>query len=156
MGMKLADIAKFGPAARRQIALDLLEQARQTAARENALTQQAPAPRRSKYGNVPTEAFGHKFASQIEAEHYVSLRSAERRGEIRGLIVHPRYRLEISGVTVCHYIADFEFSNKRGELVVQDVKGVETPVFRLKRKLMKVLLGIDVKVIRKGDDAGYD
>ena len=84
------------------------------------------------------------------------LRAAEQRGEISGLIVHPRYRLEIKGLLICTYIGDFEFRSRAGELVVQDVKGVETPAFKLKRKLMKGLLGIDVTVIKVGKDAGYD
>ena len=38
----------------------------------------------------------------------------------------------ISKVT---YIADFEYINETGETIVEDVKGVETAVFRLKRNL---------------------
>jgi hypothetical protein len=77
------------------------------------------------------------------------------RGEITGLILHPRYRLEIAGVTICFYVADFEYRNAAGELVIEDVKGVSTPVFVLKKKLMAALLGYQVTVIKEGDQ-GYD
>lgn len=158
MGMSADQISRLGPSARRQIELMKLEEAR-----KEALTMQAPAPRQpakpsskaSKYGNVPTTLHGHKFASQAEGRHYLRLRAAEQRGEITGLILHPRYRLELGGMTVCFYVADFEYRNAAGELVIEDVKGVLTPAFVLKRKLMKALLGLDVTVIKEGDK-GYD
>jgi len=45
------------------------------------------------------------------------------------------------------YFADFMYSDiKTGKIVVEDVKGVITPLFRVKQHLMKSVHGIDVRV----------
>ncbi|CAM4393913.1 DUF1064 domain-containing protein [Comamonas aquatilis] len=46
------------------------------------------------------------------------------------------------------YIADFVYL-ENGIEVIEDVKGVETPEFKIKRHLMKALLGLEVKVVKK-------
>lgn len=147
MGMGDGDLSRLGAGARRQIALMQLEEARL-----EALKVQAPAavPKRSKYGNVPVELFGHKFDSQAEGRHYLHLRKLELLHEISGLTVHPKYRLEAGGFLLCHYIADFSFIDAGGIEHVHDVKGgraTSTPLFRLKKRLMCALLNIEVEVI---------
>ena len=46
------------------------------------------------------------------------------------------------------YLADFAYRTKDGTIVVEDVKGAVTPEFRLKRKLMLHVHGIEVQEIR--------
>ncbi|MFR5079104.1 MAG: DUF1064 domain-containing protein [[Clostridium] innocuum] len=43
------------------------------------------------------------------------------------------------------YIADFTYNDRNGQLIVEDAKGVKTPVYRLKRRLMAELKGIEIK-----------
>lgn len=45
------------------------------------------------------------------------------------------------------YVADFVYVEK-GVEVIEDVKGVLTTEFKLKRHLMKALLGLEVRVIK--------
>lgn len=45
----------------------------------------------------------------------------------------------------CTYIADFVYI-KDGETIVEDAKGMETEVFKIKRKLMRWRHGIDIKL----------
>lgn len=45
------------------------------------------------------------------------------------------------------YIADFVYQ-EQGVEVIEDVKGVETPEFKIKRHLMKALLGLEVRVVK--------
>ena len=47
---------------------------------------------------------------------------------------------------ICNYIADFEYDDENGHHVV-DYKGCVTPVFRLKRKLIKALYGVDIELV---------
>ena len=48
----------------------------------------------------------------------------------------------------CAYYADFTYIDKRtGETVVEDVKGVRTPEYKLKRKLMLYVHGIKIKEV---------
>ena len=42
------------------------------------------------------------------------------------------------------YKADFRYIEK-GETVVEDVKGMRTPVYNLKRHLMKAVHGIEIR-----------
>ena len=42
------------------------------------------------------------------------------------------------------YIADFRYIDHDGKTVVEDTKGVKTPVYILKRKLMQWVHGIRV------------
>ncbi len=55
--------------------------------------------------------------------------------------------MELNGVKLCKYIADFTYDDNDGK-VVEDVKGCVTAVFRLKAKLMMALHGIRVKVTK--------
>lgn len=106
--------------------------------------------RRGKYGAIPTTIDGCRFASKAEAARYVILRSLQRGGHITDLVLHPRYPIHVGSVKVCVYEADFRYTRKDGTEVVEDVKGVVTPVFRLKKKLMAAVHGIDVIEITAG------
>lgn len=53
------------------------------------------------------------------------------------------------GVLITTYKCDFAFWDlKADRFRVIDVKGVETDVFKLKRKMMKSFLGIDVETVK--------
>lgn len=44
-----------------------------------------------------------------------------------------------------HYIADFVYTiNSTGETIVEDSKGFKTAEYKLKKKLMKWLYGVDI------------
>jgi hypothetical protein len=98
----------------------------------------------SKYRAKRTEIDGHKFASKMEGRRYEILRDMEKRGEIQNLSLQPRFRLEVNDLKICDYIADFRYVNADGEEVIEDVKGALTPVYRVKRNLMKALYDITI------------
>ena len=104
--------------------------------------------KRSKYGNKKTEVDGITFDSKAEARRYGELKLLERAGEIRSLELQPSFALEVNGVHVCRYIGDFRYVDMRdSSIVVEDVKGVETKEFRIKKKLMQAIHGISVTLI---------
>lgn len=101
----------------------------------------------TKYHAKRTPLDGFIFDSIAEAHRYSELKLAERAGEIRWLRVHPRFPIVINGVKVCAYIGDFSYKDKDGVDVLEDVKSDWTrtlPVYRLKRKLMKAVYGIEI------------
>lgn len=104
--------------------------------------------RRNKYGAVRTEVDGIVFASRAEARHYGRLKILERAGEITDLELQPKYDLHVNGVKVAYYKADFRYVTRDGQTVVEDVKGVKTPVYRLKKKMLKAEYGIDIQEVR--------
>lgn len=140
---KPADIARMGASARRQIELvRFAEEARGAIAEE----------KRSKYGNTPTAIDGITFHSKAEAKRYGELKLLHRAGRISELILQPEFPITVNGITVARYLADFQYYDAEGELVIEDVKSEGTKgnaVYRLKRKLVEAVHGIRiVEVLR--------
>jgi hypothetical protein len=102
---------------------------------------------RSKYNNTIVERDGMKFDSQRELDRWCELQLLERAGGIHDLRRQVPYDLIVNGVKVCRYVADFVYTTA-GETVVEDVKGVRTDVFILKRKLMKAIFNIEVQEVK--------
>lgn len=111
--------------------------------------------RGQKYGNTKVVDGGIKFDSKAEHKRWQYLALLERAGEIRDLRMQVPFELipaqaKPSGgrerPTV--YLADFVYLQKDGRQVVEDVKGAVTPEFRLKRKLMLHVHGIEVQEVR--------
>ena len=96
---------------------------------------------RRKYGNRKTTIDGITFDSKREAARYRQLKALEQAGEIADLELQPRFVL-LDTFTDSHgkrhqaitYVADFQYT-EGGRIVVEDAKGVETAVFKIKRKL---------------------
>lgn len=98
-----------------------------------------------KYGNVRVQSDDGLFDSKAELRRWCDLKILERAGQIANLERQVRFPLSINGVHVCDYVADFVFF-ENGERVVEDRKGVQTDVFRLKSKLMLALYSIKVRI----------
>jgi hypothetical protein len=86
---------------------------------------------------------GINFASQREANRYRELLLLQHAGAIWDLRLQPAFDLRVKGTVVGRYVADFMYRTDHG-FVIEDVKGVKTPVYRLKKKLLKVLYDIDI------------
>jgi hypothetical protein len=97
----------------------------------------------SKFGNIPKtiDWKGKKtsFQSTKEANRAIELLLLEKAGKISELERQVTYRLEFNGVLICKYIADFTYTDERGNERIEYVKGVLTDVFKLKRRMMKAL-----------------
>lgn len=120
----------------------------------------------SKYHSRKITADGETFDSQKEYRRWQALRLLERAGQIQGLrrqvrfeLIPPQYetterysqktgkRLKDEKKLVergVHYIADFVYSRPDGAMVVEDTKGVQTPEYIIKRKLMLKVHGIKI------------
>ena len=99
----------------------------------------------SKYKSKKAEVDGYTFDSKAEARYYEQLKWLLANKEIKSFRLQPRYTLLESfrknGKTFrkIEYIADFEIHHIDGSIEVVDVKGFETPVFSIKRKLFEKL-----------------
>lgn len=93
---------------------------------------------------------GIYFHSKKEAGRYVELKLLERSGIITGLELQKRFNIYVNGQHICAYVADFVYIEK-GNQVVEDVKGMKRgtawAMYRIKKKLMKAVLGIEIKEI---------
>ena len=96
----------------------------------------------SKYHNKKVQVDMYVFDSIAESKRYKELKLLEQAGEISELELQPRFLLQEgfrkNGKTFrkIEYIADFQYI-ENGRLVIEDVKGKETEVFKLKRKLFE-------------------
>jgi hypothetical protein len=103
----------------------------------------------SKYHATKTTVDGITFASKLEARRWNELLLLQRNGAIMDLKRQVPFDLVVNGHHVCRYIADFTYrltSDDLMEMVTEDVKGVMTPEFRLKAKLMEAIHGIVIQV----------
>lgn len=101
---------------------------------------------KSKYHAIPTEIDGIKFASRKEALRYRQLSLMERGKAIQDLkmqVAYPLIKKSKYGREI-KYVADFTYY-ENGHLVVEDVKGVRTPVYKLKKRLMAEIYNIEIK-----------
>jgi hypothetical protein len=97
----------------------------------------------SKYRAIKTEVDGITFASKKEAKRYQELRLLEKAGVIQDLRLQPKFEISVNGEHICDYIGDFNYV-ENGKVVIEDTKGVRTPVYRLKKKLVHALYKFDI------------
>lgn len=90
----------------------------------------------NKYRSKACKIDGITFQSTAEANYYYKLRMLVKAKKIAGFCRQPRFVItEGDNNTRCvEYVADFiEFHND-GTYRIVDVKGIQTPVFKLKMK----------------------
>lgn len=85
----------------------------------------------SKYHNVKTVVDGITFDSKAESRRWDELKLLQKAGLIQGFARQPSFLLP-GGI---RYRPDFIVCDARGTIYVEDVKGVITQAFALKRKL---------------------
>lgn len=119
----------------------------------------------SKYKSKKCDFDGIRFDSKKEMKRYIELKLLERAKEITNLQLQVKYELipaqrepdtvgKRGGITKgkvieypCHYIADFVYKDKDGNMVVEDTKGYKTPEYIIKRKLMLHVHGIRIREV---------
>ena len=107
----------------------------------------------NKYKNKKTQVDMYVFDSAREAKRYKELKLLERAGEISNLELQPHFLLQDSfkknGRTYrkIEYVADFKYIEK-SKIIVEDVKGIQTDVFKIKHKLFeKIYPELELKII---------
>ncbi len=106
----------------------------------------------NKYKNVKTVVDGITFDSRHEADRYRELSFLLKTGEIEDLQLQVKYELQPhfrhkgKMIRAINYIADFTYRDKRtGEFIVEDAKGLRTDEYKLKKKMMLYVHGIELK-----------
>ena len=107
-----------------------------------------------KYRNKPCQVGAEKYRSQRERDRHQALLLLQKAGQIAGLTREVAFELA-PGVKIdgeprkrpaVRYVADSVYSDvKAGRIVVEDAKGMSTPVYRLKKHLMATTRGIHVR-----------
>ena len=104
--------------------------------------------RANKYGAKKTTVDNITFDSRAEATRYVLLKALFRAGEIRNLRLQPEFHFKLDGKKIFTYRADFAYFDKTDQRIIEDVKGVKTAVYRLKKKLIESQFKIKICEVR--------
>ena len=102
----------------------------------------AAAKRGSKYAAQPTEVDGIRFDSKAEARYYQGLRARVAAGEVRYFLRQVSIHLP-GGI---RYVVDFLEFWADGRVRYVDVKGVQTAMFRTKKRQVEALYPITIEV----------
>lgn len=106
--------------------------------------------RANKYKAIKTERDGILFDSKLEASQYEELKLLQAAGEIKNLELQYEFTLAVNNRQICIYIADFVyFDCQENKWVCSDAKGVETDVFKIKKKLFQAIFPEWIFEIRK-------
>jgi hypothetical protein len=100
------------------------------------MTTRTPIKKGSKYNAKETVVDGIRFPSIAESRHYLRLRDLVKEGEIIDLRVASSYRGSGSKAKRIEDGLEFPF-----------IKGVRTPIYSLKRRMMKAFYGIDISEV---------
>lgn len=112
----------------------------------------------NKYRNNKVTVDGIKFDSVLESQRYLVLKDAQKKGIIQNLELQKKYTLcaKRAGLyrneRARYYIADFAYT-RDGILTVEDVKGVKTEAYKLKRAWMLDRYGVSIREVTK-DNVG--
>jgi hypothetical protein len=115
-------------------------------------TREVRGSRKGKYNANGRHVDGHWFASNAEAVRYEQLKELAEQGRIENLELQPNYAIRLNNHPITTYRADFRYAvlDERGrveKLVVEDVKGMITDVYALKKKLFEAAYEIKINEI---------
>lgn len=100
-------------------------------------------PKKSKYKNRRVEIDGIKFDSVKEGKRYSDLKLLQKEGHVQFFLRQVAFDLP-GGV---RYFADFLVFWVNGKTTVEDVKGVRTQIYKLKKKQVEELYPVKITEI---------
>ena len=103
----------------------------------------------SKYNAIKTTVDGITFDSRKEASRYTELKLLSQAGEIRELRRQVPFELipKRGNLRAIRYVADFVYADNHGNDIVEDVKGMKTQVYKLKKRMMLEKYGIEIQEV---------
>lgn len=97
-----------------------------------------------KFHAVPCKADEFNFSSKAERAYYQKLKLLQKAGEIIFFLMQVPFHLP--GKT--KYIVDFQVFYSDGTVDFVDVKGVETEVFKLKKRQVEEIYPIKITIVK--------
>ena len=113
----------------------------------------------NKFGALSCEYMGYKMASHLEIKFAEKLEYEKLANLNKGWDYGVEYSLDVNGIHICNYVLDFRVHNLDDTCSYFDTKGIQKgtslTMFRIKRKLMKAIYGIEVLEARYSEDLGW-
>lgn len=111
--------------------------------------------KKSKYNASRVAIDGVTFHSKKEGRRYKELLILQKAGVISDLVLQPKFPFVMGNKKMFTYIADFMYKCQ-GKEVIEDVKGVRTDVYRLKKKIIEQQFKVEIReIIDQGEDTNY-
>lgn len=116
-------------------------------------------PAKNKFNAKKKTVDGIAFDSKREAKRYLELKHMQTAGLISNLTLQPKFPLYCGSDPVrirsagypngrhAYYKGDFKYDDADGFSIVEDAKGNDTPLSRLKRAMVEAHYGIIVKLV---------
>ena len=98
------------------------------------------AGKKNKYKAVKIDYKGIRFDSKLEARVYEDLEFQLNAGVLKEIKRQVKIPLMVNGVLICNYYCDFRTVDKYGQVVYREAKGMELPLWQVKKKLFLALL----------------
>jgi hypothetical protein len=96
-----------------------------------------------KFRAKPQEYDGIKFASKKETQRYIHLQNLQKSGEVLFFLRQVPFYLP-GGVK---YVLDFLVFWSDGSVTMEDVKGLKTPMYIAKKKMVESIYPIEITEI---------
>lgn len=95
--------------------------------------------KKTKYNNVRTSYDGYNYASKLEANQAAELDIQKRAGLIKDW--ERQYKVEVyyNGRQLMSHKVDFRIHHNDGSFELLETKGVETPDYKWRRKLLEFM-----------------
>lgn len=99
--------------------------------------------RHHKYGNVKQTYNGYSYMSRKEAEYAFLLDQRLKKKEIKSWDRQFKVSFDVNGKHICNYYVDFIIHHHDDTYELIEVKGYETDIYRIKRKLLEAIFLVD-------------
>lgn len=93
-----------------------------------------------KFRAKPQEYDGIKFASKKETQRYIHLQNLQKSGEVLFFLRQVPFYLP-GGVK---YVLDFMIFRADGSVTMEDVKGLKTPMYIAKKKMVESIYPVEI------------
>lgn len=93
----------------------------------------------NKFNAKKTEYNGKKYDSKGEAGFAMELDYRIKAGELLSYERQVKISIDVNGVHICNYYADFIATDKHGAKILYEYKGLRLPLFDMKWKLLQAL-----------------
>ena len=104
----------------------------------------------NKFGARRTERDGHFYDSKLESDLGWELECRKKAGEIKEIQRQVTFPLDVNGIHITNYRADFVVTMADGTQEVMEAKGILMPEANMKLKLFTALYpDIKLTVIRR-------
>jgi hypothetical protein len=95
--------------------------------------------RKNKYNNVSCRYNDYIYDSKKEVDYAKELDMRLRAKDIKGWDRQFKVSIDINGFHICNYFVDFRIFENDGSFTLIEIKGMETMIWRLKRKLLEAV-----------------